>query len=324
MISDCAPRFRRAWWFATLLTLSTLASADPQVLLFPAIGTPSRVTVSGRVLQHEVTGHSKLSKNLRRLTTGTLAEASVDVRFNGLAQTAITDASGNFSVQFEAGKVPLPEGLSTAEARCAPGAPASASVQVMARDFPLLVISDFDDTLAETHVLDRKKLLQAALLQDETDQPAVPGMAAFLQCLAHNGEKNAGLAVVSGSPTRFAPRVATFLRNNTFPPMALFLRQWKLGLPSDVTAHYKYEPIKHLMDLFSSPVVLIGDSGEQDPEVYARIREEFPTRIRAIYIRDAGNAGDAKRFENMVLFQHPKDALRHAIRLGLAPKDCSL
>jgi phosphatidate phosphatase APP1 len=323
-MTHSAPLPRCTRFAALILTLSTLASADPQVLLFPAIGTTSRVTISGRVIQHEVTGHSKLSKNLRRLTTATMADAPVSVRFRGAEQTAKTDSDGNFSLQFDRQDVAFPIGLSWAEARSVPGAPTTATVQIVADGSSALVISDFDDTLAETHVLDRKKLLRAALLQDETDQPAVQGMAGFIRCLAHTGDNPSGLAVVSGSPTRFAARVAAFLQNNNFPPMALFLRQWNLGPSKDPRQHYKYEPIKHLMALVSSPVVLIGDSAEQDPEVYAQIREEFPGRVKAIYIRDAGNAADPSRFKDMAVFEQPKEALQHAIQRGLAPKDCTL
>ena len=31
--------------------------------------------------------------------------------------------------------------------------------------------------------------------------------------------------------------------------------------------------------------VLIGDSGESDPEIYRDVVKEYPTRIRAVYIR---------------------------------------
>ncbi|MDQ3965503.1 MAG: App1 family protein, partial [Actinomycetota bacterium] len=34
------------------------------------------------------------------------------------------------------------------------------------------------------------------------------------------------------------------------------------------------------------PFVLIGDSGEKDPEIYYKVVREHPGRIRAIYIRD--------------------------------------
>ena len=33
------------------------------------------------------------------------------------------------------------------------------------------------------------------------------------------------------------------------------------------------------------PFILIGDSGEQDPEIYREVVRKYPTRIRAVYIR---------------------------------------
>jgi len=41
-----------------------------------------------------------------------------------------------------------------------------------------------------------------------------------------------------------------------------------------------------ILDSFPDlPFVLIGDSGERDPEIYRDIVKEYPARIRAIYIR---------------------------------------
>ena len=69
-------------------------------------------------------------------------------------------------------------------------------------------------------------------------------------------------------------------------------------------------------------VVLIGDSGEHDPEVYAQMRAEFPGRVKAIYIRNAGHAEDVKRFAGMLLFKHPREAALDAVTRGLASPEC--
>ena len=34
------------------------------------------------------------------------------------------------------------------------------------------------------------------------------------------------------------------------------------------------------------PFLLVGDSGELDPEIYRDIVHEFPARVPAVYIRD--------------------------------------
>jgi phosphatidate phosphatase APP1 len=42
-----------------------------------------------------------------------------------------------------------------------------------------------------------------------------------------------------------------------------------------------------MMDLYSDlPVILIGDSGQRDPELYADVVHAHPDRVLAIYIRD--------------------------------------
>lgn len=44
--------------------------------------------------------------------------------------------------------------------------------------------------------------------------------------------------------------------------------------------------IDRMLTLFDElPCILIGDSGQHDPEVYAEIVKAYPGRIKAIYIR---------------------------------------
>ena len=86
-----------------LLLTSFVAAAEPAVLLFPAVGTPASVTLSGRVLKHAPSrGSSTFSKNLRRLTSSNWVGAAVEVRFAGRAAETTTGPGGNFSVTFRA------------------------------------------------------------------------------------------------------------------------------------------------------------------------------------------------------------------------------
>src|SRR3546814_10185473 len=42
-----------------------------------------------------------------------------------------------------------------------------------------------------------------------------------------------------------------------------------------------------MLELYDQfPFVLIGDSGQRDPEIYAQVVREHPGRVAAIYIRD--------------------------------------
>jgi phosphatidate phosphatase APP1 len=49
---------------------------------------------------------------------------------------------------------------------------------------------------------------------------------------------------------------------------------------------HKRAAISALLQAYPAlPFILIGDSGENDPEVYSDIVRRFPKRIRVIYIR---------------------------------------
>ncbi|MBX7117324.1 MAG: DUF2183 domain-containing protein [Myxococcaceae bacterium] len=294
------------------------AFANSPVILFPSVGTPHRVTVSGRVLKSAPTqGSSIFSKNLRRLLMPNWEGASVEVRLLGQALKTVSGADGHFEVTFLSPEG-FPLGVARAEAKVAGRPAAGATVNVTDPDAPFMVISDFDDTLAHTHVTSKRALFKAALLQDETSQEVIDGMSVFMNCLAEGKEARPAFALVSGSPVQYAPRVEAFLNRHRFPLFGLYLRDLGPSTLSD----YKQPVIRALLKAMPHPVVLVGDSGEHDPEVYAQIRSEFPDRVKAIFIRDAGHADDLKRFEKMTLFKTPDQAAQVAEAAELMPAGC--
>lgn len=310
----------RSFLLVPVLLASTVW-ADAAVLLFPAIGTPSQVTLSGRVLKHAGTGGSStFSKNLRRLTSSNWEDATVTVRFAGREAEVKSGHDGNFSVTFSGDKAPFEVGLSTAEANVKSAATGSATVDIVDPKAGFFVVSDFDDTLAVTNVAaGGTKLVQAALLQDESTQPVVVGMAELYGCLKEGKAARPGFALVSGSPAQYLGRVRQFLSAHGFPlSFGIYLRDFG----PNTLSNYKQPVIRSLLKELPNQVVLVGDSGEKDPEVYAQIKSEFPERVKAIYIRNAGRADDVKRFDGMFLFKHPKDAALDAVSKGLASAEC--
>jgi phosphatidate phosphatase APP1 len=301
---------------AVLLT-SCVALAGPAVLLTPVIGRSDSVVIQGRVLKEAPSkGSSVLSRNLRRLTAPHWEGARVEVSFLGASAAVTSGDDGAFEVTLQPPEgASFPAGFHVAEAKVA-GASARARVQVVADSTPFLVISDFDDTLAISQVTKRAKLLENALFKDSDSQAVVPGMAAFYGCL--KAPTAPAFALVSGSPVQFGLRVNDFLGRHGFPAFGVYLRD--LG-PSTLS-NYKQPIIRRLLRQFPQPVVLVGDSGEKDPEIYAQIRDEFPGRVKAIYIRDAGHAEDSSRFKDMLLFQKANAAAEHAGKNGLADAAC--
>lgn len=306
----------------TALLLAVLASpavAAPAVVLFPAVGQTGEVTVMGRVLKEAPTGGtSPLSRNLRRLTAAYWEDVPVVLSFVGQVEKVRTDDDGVFEATFKApaGKK-FSAGLHQVTASVK-GASAKATVKVIHDATPFFVISDFDDTVAITNVVSRGKFIDAALLQDSDTQPVVKGMSRFYQCLVEQKTPESGLAFVSGSPHQYAGRIAKFLVRNQFPFSGLYLRN--LGV--NTLSGYKQPTIRKLIKRMKHDVILIGDSGEQDPEVYAEIKRDFPDRVRAIYIRDAGRAEDPERFNGMVLFQDAREPAKDAVEKGFMSKAC--
>ncbi|HSN89660.1 MAG TPA: phosphatase domain-containing protein [Anaeromyxobacteraceae bacterium] len=306
-----------------LLTLTAFAlpaaAEEPALLLPPTLGRTDAVWISGRVLKEAQGRHGPTAvRNVRTLTVGNLVGARVEVRFLGQTAAAVSGHDGEFEAVIAAAPgQPFPAGPQPAEVQVA-GVTARTTVLVVPADAPFLVVSDFDDTVAVTHVESKRKLLATAFLEDGDTQPAVQGMARFYGCLAAAGRPGPVFVFVSGSPIQFAPRLLRFLEKNGFPPAALYLRN--LG-PSTLKG-YKEPILRTLAARFPQPLVLVGDSGEKDPEIYAALSKDLPGRVRRIYIRRAGRSGPAGRFEGELLFRDPVDAQRDAIASGLAPPGC--
>jgi hypothetical protein len=162
----------------------------------------------------------------------------------------------------------------------------------------LSIVSDIDDTIKHTQVHDRREMLLNTFAREF--EP-VPGMAAWLQrCAA--AEPAASFHYVSGGPHQLYPALEEFLRAHAFPPGTVHLRSVDLAreifAAGSGTRTHKLAVIGQLLDDFPRRrFVLVGDSGEQDPEIYGELARSFPGRIAAILIRDVtGEPADAERY----------------------------
>lgn len=165
-------------------------------------------------------------------------------------------------------------------------------------DEGLSVVSDIDDTIKVTEVRNRHATLRNTFLREF--QP-VPGMAEFYQTLVWSNQ--ATFHYISASPWQLYEPLAAFVRANGFPAGTFALKEfrWKdksfMGLFADPE---KYKPgvIEPLLKQFPKRrFILIGDSGERDPEIYAALALKYPNQIVRIYIRDVtGESADTKRY----------------------------
>lgn len=164
--------------------------------------------------------------------------------------------------------------------------------QFAARIFPLenegvSVISDIDDTIKITEVRDKRATLRNTFLREFQ---VVPGMPEFYQQLAQIHQ--ATFHYISASPWQLYEPLAMFTAAHHFPPGTFELKQfrWKdrsfFSLFAD-PERYKIGVIEPFLRQFPNrKFILIGDSGERDPEVYGALARKFPQQILKIYIRD--------------------------------------
>ncbi len=162
------------------------------------------------------------------------------------------------------------------------------------------VISDIDDTIKISNVTDHRKLLDNTFFREFQ---AVAGMPELYRSLARGGAR---LHFVSSSPWQLYSPLEAFIEAAGFPWATLNLKAvrfrdetllnfFKKGTE---TKPAQIEPI--LQRYPQRKFILIGDSGEQDPEVYADIGRRYPEQILRILIRnaDGSDAGD-DRYETV-------------------------
>jgi Uncharacterized conserved protein (DUF2183) len=160
------------------------------------------------------------------------------------------------------------------------------------------VVSDIDDTIKQTQVRQRREMLLNTFAREFA---AVPGMAAWYQRMAQ-AEPGVAFHYLSGSPLQLLPPLGEFLRREGFPDGSVHLRAFSFNpaalLDADATSRHKHAEIMQLLaDHPRRRFVLIGDSGERDPEVYGALAREQPSRIAHVLIRDVtGDRADGDRY----------------------------
>lgn len=168
----------------------------------------------------------------------------------------------------------------------------------------LSVISDIDDTLKITGLTEGEE----TILRRTFFEPfkAVPCMAAFYRSLP----EETVFHYVSGSPWQLYPPIADFLFAEAgFPRGSVHMKTVRthlfspgtyrdlagliLGDAKDVTFAQKLGQIRAIVSDFPQrEFILVGDSGEMDPEIFAAVREAFPEQIREIVIRDVNQTAE--------------------------------
>lgn len=195
------------------------------------------------------------------------------------------------------------------------------------------IISDIDDTILKTYVTSWMKLrmLYLTIIHNAITRQTIESVTTFLQALrrGHKGNDYNPFFYISNSPWNLYDLLEEFLKINKLPRGPILLRDF--GLPyEEVPKTYKNHKHHHIVSILKLyphlNFILIGDSGEKDVDIYRSIYEEFPNRIKAIYIRDVGSRKRAERVQKVLacipsvpslLISHYDKAIEHAQEIGL-------
>lgn len=278
------------------------------VVLQPYRGYGSReeVFLIGRVFTQPAAGSGlpggTLRRDLadlgRRLSRRGMAGAAVTARFCGTEQSVVTDRDGYFRVRLHPAHPPPPDRVWHAmELELAgrhAGVRAEGQLFVPPETCRFVVVSDIDDTVMETGVVTSKaRMMWRLFMEGAESRVAFPGVAAFLNAL-HRGASGVEMnpmLYVSRAPWSIYEVLDAFFKLHDIPVgPVLFLREWGLTAQSPLPRRgkgHKLELARNMLALYRDlPFVLVGDSGQRDPEIYAQIVRENPGRVLAVYIRN--------------------------------------
>lgn len=151
------------------------------------------------------------------------------------------------------------------------------------------VVSDIDDTIKVSNVLDRRELMRNTMLREFQ---AVDGMAAVYVDWQREG---AAFHYVTGSPWQLYQPLEEFVQRRGFPAGSFTMRYFRVQDGSAVAMlsapeTYKRTSIETLLrDFPRRKFALVGDTGEKDPEIYGDLARRFPQQVRFVGLRNITN-----------------------------------
>lgn len=287
-----------------------LGRTEPLLIVpYRGFGMPGRVWIKGRVLEdkgfREAEERDTTWQNLvaayKRFETDEVPGVRVRVRMLDDEQVVVTDPEGYFEVTLHptealtADKLWHEVDLELVEEAKLQGRPVRATGEVIVPDpakADFGVISDVDDTILKTGATSLLRMARITFLNNARTRLPFKGVAALYQALQQgaSGEGQQPLFFVSSSPWNLYDLLVDFCDVHDIPRGPFMLRD--LGIDREKfikSSHHshKLEQIERILRFYPDlKFILIGDSGQEDPEIYREVIEDFPERILAVYIRD--------------------------------------
>ena len=336
-----------------------------KIVYYRGFGSPSAVWLKGRILRERDlstpsdndTFFENILATYQRFESDEVPGVTVRVEAFGQAHTTVTDEEGYFEVTINPPNDLSPGRVWFPVQYLLHGITQPTTGQPVVKDGYLMVsppfsqfgvISDIDDTVLVTGATSLLQTARLTFLGNAYTRLPFAGVAAFYRALQSGPVTTLfnPIYYVSSSPWNLYDLLIDFFRIQGIPKGPILLRDLGLdpALLSSASHHtHKLAMIRKVLDVNPQlPFVLIGDSGQQDPEIYAQVVRENPGRIRAIYIRDVTPGRSAGAVDSpetrdasvreliqttdaynvpMLLVEDTVAAAEHAASLGLIDPD---
>jgi len=322
---------------------------DPIIILpYRGYANEERLFLKGRVLEDESYWQNRTKGDLgnllasfKRFDTDEIPFASVSIKIGDQVFKVLADHEGYFTLD-TAWNIPqitpANRWLAVDIELVDPQTPAQVYSKVNSRGEVLLpgdkvsygVITDVDDTVLQTHVTSRLKfkMLYATFMQNAAQRLPMEGVVELFQAFVKgkDGEEENPIFYVSNSPWNLYDLLEKFMELQELPKGPIFLRDYGIR-PAGEFSQHKLVTIGRILDTFPNlPFIMLGDTASKDADFYIQLAEQYPGRIKAIYIRLTKNNRNAKRVAelieaksdtNAVLVRSSEEIRMHAQSIGL-------
>ncbi len=273
-----------------------------RVLAYAGYRTRETVHLKGRIVRYSP-GLAKAAGTWDRLrammaiyNSDELPDIAVRLDGYGRSVSMVTDEEGYFAFEMSVAQ-PLPEDTKWEQVNLStPGSQAqqaNIAVPILAPGANLNwgIISDIDDTVVETGATNFLKNWRRVLIDQPGDRLAVPGAATLYKTIAvdHRAPVRP-FFYVSSSPWNLYGFLTEFMELNAIPHGPMFLKDYGIDENQLIDAGHdthKLAAIETIMAAYPAlRFLLIGDNGQRDVAIYAKVVEHFGKRVAAVLIRD--------------------------------------
>lgn len=190
-------------------------------------------------------------------------------------------------------RVPRPPGLEPgwhhAEVRVAGARPVHVPVLVPDPDAARIVISDIDDTVIRTGAASRLRTVWTTLAGSVDSRLVFPDAIELLTVL--QGQPTGPVFYISSSPWNLHHFLTILFERRGVPRGPMFLRDFGLSASQFIKGthgEHKGAAIDAILEAVPDlAAVLVGDTGEHDPRIYADAVDRWPGRIEGVILRES-------------------------------------